>query len=795
MEPIRRVAVLGSGVMGAGIAAHVANGGVPVLMLDRVPPDAGRKTVDRSALAMAARKSLLKSKPAPLYLASSLDLIDVGNFEDDPHLLADCDWIIEAVTEDLDVKRALFAEVAKHCGPTSLVSTNTSGIPVAAIAEGMPPELRSRFLGTHFFNPPRYLKLLELIPLPETSPETLARVVRFGEDVLGKGIVYAKDTPNFIANRLLTFAMQWILHGMRDAGLTVEEVDALTGPAIGHAKSATFRTADLVGLDTLQRVVANVYRRCPEDEQRGLMQGPAWFDDLVAKGWLGEKTGSGFYKKTDAREEKGRRVILGLDLDTLAYRDPVKPRFACIGQARNLDTLAERLRVMHFGEDPGARFVFRLFAHLAQYAGNRIPEIADDIVNIDNALKWGFSWETGVFETWDLLGFEAVCLRMASEGIELPAIAHALRKAGGTSFYLTEGGVRKYFDPTTAAYRPVPVHPRALHLDLLRDTPSRVVRHNVGCDLIDLGDGVLCAAFHTKMNAIDGEVMAMLSDALDLLDADAFEGLVIGNQAPHFCVGANLMLVLGSIMQGDWEGMGRMVDALQNVGMRMKYAAKPVVAAPHHYALGGGLELCQHVDRCVIAAETYAGLVEAGIGVIPAGGGSKEMLVRALECVPATVDTDPFPFLRRAFENVAMAKVSTSGPELIHLGYLRNTDVVEPNFDHQLARAKHVCQALALAGYTPPKAPRLVALGEPARAAFRVVVFGMTESAWASEHDALIAEKLAHVLTGGDRLAGTKMTEQDVLALEKEAFLSLCGTEKTRARIQHMLANGKPLRN
>ncbi len=799
MGPIQRVAVLGSGVMGAGIAAHLANAGIPSLMLDRVPPNLEGEDREspkqRNSLALAARKGLLKTTPAPLFLPSDLDLIEVGNFEDDLHRIADCDWIIEVVTEDLAIKRALFAEVAKHRTPGTLVSTNTSGIPIGAIAGSMPEEMRSCFLGTHFFNPPRYLKLLELIPLPETLPEAVALIADFGENVLGKGIVYAKDTPNFIANRLLTFSMQWILHHVREAGLSVEEVDALTGPAIGHAKSATFRTADLVGLDTFQRVVGNVYRGCPEDEQRDLMRGPDWFGELVNKGWLGDKTGSGFYQKTDERDEKGRRIIRGLDLGTLEYRAPVKPRFPCTGEARKLDDLKKKLHVMHFGEDPGARFVFSLFANMAQYTGNRIPEIADDIVNIDNALKWGFAWEVGIFETWDLLGFEAVCMKMAREGIELPAIARALREAGGTSFYITEHGVRKYFDLATKGYRPVPEHRHALRLNLLRDEPARVVRHNAGCDLVDLGDGVLCAVFHTKMNAVDGDIIAALNDAVDLLEADTFEGLVIGNQAAHFSAGANLQLVLGGIMQQDWDGIGRMIDGFHGVGRRMKYCRKPVVAAPHHFTLGGGLELCLHTDRCVVAAETYSGLVEAGVGVIPGGGGTKEMLVRALECVPPTVETDPFPFLRRAFENIAMAKVSGSGPELIHLGYLRNSDVVELNLDHQLSRAKRVCQAMSMAGYAPPRPPKLVALGEPARAAFRAAVYGMQRSGWASEHDALIAEKLAHVLTGGDRLPGTAITEQQVLELEKEAFLSLCGTEKTRARIEHMLANGKPLRN
>jgi len=797
MKQINRVAVLGSGVMGAAIAAHLANCGIPSLMLDMVPPDAGESgnRKQRNAIAEGNKQALLKAKPAPLYRQGNLRFIETGNFEDDMPRIGECDWIIEVVKEELSIKEKIFAQVARHRRADSIVSTNTSGIRIADIAKTMDKEMRQHFLGTHFFNPPRYLKLLELIPSPDTLPEIIETMAAFGENVLGKGIVYAKDTPNFVANRLLTFAMQFTMHEMPKDGLSIEEIDALTGPVIGHASSATFRTADIVGLDTLKLVVGNVHRDCPDDERRDLMQSPAWFDKMVEKGLIGAKRGAGFYKKTDRKDEKGKTLIQSIDPETLEYRDPKKVRFDCIGAARGLESLDEKLRVMYLGEDAGAKFLFKQFAHLAQYAGNRIPEISDDIVNIDNAVKWGFAWETGVFETWDILGFQAVAERMEREGVALPPIALALREAGEENFYKVQDGVRQYFDLATKSHKPVPKNPNALVLANVTTQPKRLVQSNDSADLIDLGDGILCVAFHTKMNAIDAEIIQALNDAVDLLEADKFEGLVVGNQEPHFCAGANLFLVLGEIMQGNWENVEKAVQALQGVNMRMKYCRKPVVAAPHHYTFGGGVELCQHADRCVIAGETYGGLVEVGVGLIPAGGGTKEMLARALEHVPENVQADPFPFLRRAFENIGTAKVSTSGAELMDLGYLRSTELLLPNADHQVKRAKDVCRGLAVAGYQPPLPPRLQAAGEGARAAFRVAVWGMQQSGFASEHDALIAEKLAFTLTGGDRLAGTPVSEQDILDLECEAFCSLCGTEKTQQRMQHMLQTGKPLRN
>lgn len=800
MREIKRVAVLGSGVMGAAIAAHLANCGIPSVMLDIVPPNLSdedkKNKAKRDAIAAGAKAALLKAKPAPLYVKSYIDMIEIGNFEDDMSKISDCDMIIEVVIEKLDIKKKIFAQVAKHRKPGSIVSSNTSGILISAMAEDMPDEMAQHFLGTHFFNPPRYLKLLEVIPTAKTSPEVVKTVGAFGENVLGKGIVYAKDTPNFVANRIITFAMQYLMREMTNAGLSVEEIDALTGPAIGHASSATFRTADLVGLDTLQKVVGNVYNGCPNDERHDMMKGPDWFDKMIEKGYFGNKSGSGFYKATKERDEKGKKIVFGLDPATLEYRAPIKPKFACTGAVRGAGSLVEKLKIMHFSDDPGSKFLFKFFANMAQYAGNRIPEITDDIVNLDNACKWGFAWEVGIFETWDILGFDEVCERMAAEGIALPPIAQAVKDAGGKSFYKSEKGVDMFFDLATKSYKPVPTNPNELKLINVKANPTNIVEKLDEASLVDLGDGIICAEFHCKMNAIGPDIVAVLNKGVDLLEEGKFEGMVIGNQGPHFCAGANLMLVLGDAMQENWKGLEDMVRGLQGIGIRMKYCSAPVVAAPHHYTFGGGVEICLHTDKVVLAGETYAGLVEVGVGVIPAGGGTTELLVRALEYMPENIQpNDAFPFVRRAFEAIATAKVGTSGAEVIELGYFRTSDIVLPNYDHQIQKAKAVCRGMVVAGYTPPRKPRLWALGESAKAAFAAGVWGMKEAGWASEHDMLISSHIANVLCGGDRIAGTPMTEQDFLDLECEAFVSLCGTEKTQARIQHMLASGKPLRN
>lgn len=799
MKEIKRVAVLGSGVMGGAIAGHLANCGIPSIMLDIVPPNLSEsdkaKKSKRNAIAQGAKDALLKAKPAPLYRKSYADMIEVGNFDDDMARIAECDWIIEVVVERLDIKQQVFQKVAQHRKPGTIVSSNTSGIPIKSMAEVMDDEMSSHFLGTHFFNPPRYLKLLELIPGPKTKPEVIQFMAQFGEDVLGKGIVYAKDTPNFVANRLLTFAMQYTLHEMTKDNLSIEEIDALTGPAIGHASSATFRTADLVGLDTYQKVVANVFNGCPNDERHDIMQGPDWVTKMIEKGWYGNKTGGGFYKKSDKKDEKGKPVFLAIDPATVEYRDPIKPRFECTGAVRGVENLHDKLRIMNAGTDPGSVFSFKVFANLAQYAGNRIPEIADDIVNIDNACRWGFAWEIGIFETWDALGFEETAKRMEAIGVELPAIAKAMREVGATSFYKTDNGVEQYFDVASKSYKPVPKNPKELKLVNIKSNPTAIVKTTDGASLVDVGDGILCCEFHAKMNAIDADLLQMLNDGVDLLEEGKFDGMIVANQGPHFCAGANIFMILGEIMQENWDNIAKAVDGLHMVGSRMKYCSKPIVSAPHHYTFGGGVEICQHTAKIVAAGETYAGLVEMGVGLLPAGGGTKEMHVRAMEYIPENVQADPFPFIRRAFEDIATAKVGTSAAEVVELGYFRESDIILPNFEHQIAVAKQVCLGLVAGGYQRPRPPRLRALGEGPRAAFKSAVWGMVQAGWATEHDAVIAEKVANVLVGGNKPAGTPITEEWLLELEKEGFLSLCGTEKTRERIQHMLQFNKPLRN
>jgi len=800
MREIKRVAVLGSGVMGGAIAGLVASCGVPCLMLDIVPPNLPEKDKankdKRNSFAAASKAALLKTRPSPIFTKSALDLIEIGNFDDDFAKIADCDWICEVVKEDLKIKQMVFAKAAQYRRPGSIISTNTSGIPVKQMVDVMDDDMRRHFLGTHFFNPPRYLKLLELIPGPDTLPEVMHTMAEFGENVLGKGIVYAKDTPNFVANRILIYAMMYMMHEMLKDKLTFEEVDALTGPVVGHASSATFRTGDLVGMDTFMHVVGNVYNGCPDDEQRDLLVPPAFLTKMIEKGYLGEKSGSGFFKRTNERDEKGKKIILSLDPETLEYVPQVKSRFDCIGAAKGASSLEEKVRLMHTGEDKGSVFSWKVFSNTAIYAANRIPEIADDIVSIDNSVKWGFAWEIGIFETWDVLGFQYVCDRMAADGLPLPAIVKAMQEVGAESFYKSNAhGHRFYFDVASKSYKPESMNPNILLLSELGSNGS-VVKRNDDASLIDLGDGILDCEFHCKLNVVGPDLVAMIEEGCRLVNEGQFEGMVLGNQGPHFSAGANLMLILGFIMNDDWESIRKIIQGFQQANMSMRFCRGPVVSTPHHYTFGGGLEMAQHAARAVIAGETYGGLVEAGVGVIPAGGGTKEMLRRALSYVPDSVpDNDPFPYVRRAFESIAMAKVSFSGAELVELGYLSENDMICPSFDQQVKRAKDVCLGLLKEGYKTPRPAKLTALGESARAAFHAALYNMQVAGYASEHDVAVAKQVAHILTGGDRPAGTKMTEQDVLDMECESFLTLCGTEKTKARIQHMLMTNKPLRN
>jgi 3-hydroxyacyl-CoA dehydrogenase len=812
---IKKAAVMGAGVMGAQIAAHIANAGIPCLLLDIVPKEltpeeqaqavrtfiqtyAGGVTEEqakelalkspavRNRVAQAGLDAAKKAKPAAFFSPEIAELVSVGNFENDLPKLKDCDWIIEAVIENLEIKRSLFARVEPHLHPAAIISSNTSGIPIAALAAGRSDAFRRRFLGTHFFNPPRYLHLLEVIRTPDTSEGVLNLISDFCDRALGKGIVHAKDSPNFIANRIGTFAMLDGLRVMLEGGYTIEEVDALTGAVIGHAKSATFRTLDLVGLDTAVHVANNLYANTPADEKRETFRVPELLAQMVERRMLGDKTRGGFFKK--AGDE-----ILTLDLGTLEYRPRQKPMFASLEAAKNIERLDERLRALVYAKDRAGEFLWRTLSETLIYAANRVPEIADNIVEVDNAMKWGFAHELGVFETWDVIGVEKSVARLREEGRPVPANVERMLEAGHQSFYKSEKGTRYFYDFAKHEYRPERARPGVLILKSLKER-ERVVKKNAGASMIDLGDGVACVEFHSKMNAIGGDTIQMLNFAIKEVEKN-FAGLVIGNEGENFSVGANIMLLLLEAQEDNWDEINLAVRAFQNTTMSLRYSAKPVVVAPFQMALGGGCELVLHADRAVAAAETYLGLVEVGVGLIPGGGGTKEMALRASEAVADTPEVDPFFFLKRNFENIALAKVSTSAVEAKHLGLMRSSDRVVANRDRLLEEAKQSVLARARE-YRPPQ-PRqdVLVLGEQALTRFKLGIHMMKRGGYISEHDALVGTKIAEVMSGGQLTRPTRVSESYLLDLEREAFVSLCGTRQTQERIAHMLKTGKPLRN
>ena len=795
VERIERAAVLGAGTMGAAIAAHLANVGVKVLLLDIVP----QGEQDRNKIARMGLERAIKGRPAAFYLKDFARLVEVGNFEDDMEKLGDVDWIIEAVVERLDIKRQLFEKVDQYRKPGSIVSTNTSGISVNAIAEGRSEDFRKHFLGTHFFNPPRYMKLLEIIPGKDTDPAVVEFISRYGEDVLGKGIVYAKDTPNFIANRIGVFGMMYTLRVMEELDLSIEEVDALTGKVMGRPKMATFRLADMVGIDILYHVAKNVYDNAPNDEWREIFKPPQWLEEMVQKGWLGDKTKQGFYKKV--KGEGGKKERLVLDYKTLEYRPAKKASFPSLEMAKQEEDLARRLKVLISGKDKGAQFAAKTLAALFVYSANRIPEIADDVVNVDRAMEWGFNWEKGPFQLWDLIGLEKSLDIIKGNGFEVPAKVQEMVDKGCSSFYkeeVTQKGVRRYFyDFESKDYKEIEPNPRIIILPDLKKA-KRVVRENAEASLIDIGDGVACLEFHTKMNAIGPGILQMVHEALEEVKKN-FVGLVIGNQGEHFSAGANIALLLMAIQNEEWEDIDWMVRSFQGATMALKYFEKPVVAAPHGITVGGGCEFCLHCHRIRAAAETYMGLVEVGVGLVPAGGGTKEMALRNLSHIPADmprgVVIDPFPYLRRAFETIGMARVATSAHEAREIGFLTPCDGISINKDYLIHDAKETVLALVRTGYKPPMPARVRVPGRDGYAYLEMLIYNMQVSGYISEHDAKIGRHVARILSGGDVPAGTWVEEQEFLDLEREAFLSLCGEPKTQERIQHMLTTGKPLRN
>ncbi len=805
--------------MGARIAAHLANAGVRCWLLDIAPREltpaeqarglALTSAEVRNRIVRAGLDAALKSRPAAFFTPAAAARITLGNFEDNLNWCAEADWIIEAVAENLDIKRTLLARVAAHRRPGTIVTTNTSGLPIAQIAAEADPDFQQHWAGTHFFNPPRYMKLVEIIPGPATRAEVLDVLTDFCDRRLGKGVVRAKDTPNFIANRIGTFAMLSALRLMAELGMTVEEVDACTGPAIGWPKSATLRTADIVGLDVLVHVIRNIYDNAPDDESRELYTVPPLVEEMVRRGWLGEKTGQGFYK----RVKKGAdSEILSLDAATMEYRPRQKARFASLEAARSIEGTRERLRAIlapvlaaHDSNKAGGPapldkaqdFLWRSLSATCLYAARRIPEISDSIADVDHAMQWGFAWELGPFETWDALGVEAVARRVTQQGKPLPPLVERLIASGNKTFYSSADGEALSFDPAAARYAPVPQPPGILILKSLKDRSKEIAR-NPGASLIDLGDGVLCCEFHAKMNAIGDDIAAMLQAGVKRLSSD-FDAMVVANQATNFSAGANLMLLLIAAQEQEWDDLHLAVRQFQNSNLALKHAPRPVVVAPQGLALGGGCEVCLHGARIHAAAEAYLGLVETGVGLIPAGGGSKEMLVRANEHAAGSEDLDLFHALKPIFETLAMAKVSTSADEARGFGFLRPADLVSLNRDRLVADAKATALALVRAGYRPPAVPpndpSIRALGEELIAGAQLFIHGLLRGEYISEYDAHVARKLAYVLAGGPLSAPQLVSEQYLLDLEREAFVSLCGERKTQERIAHTLKTGKPLRN
>jgi len=800
--PIQKTVVLGAGTMGARIAAHFANAGLPCLLLDIVPKNAAAG--DRNKIVLAGLEAAKKSRPATFFTPALASKVSVGNFEDDLPRIADADWIVEVVAENLEIKRGLLAKVAQFRKPGSIVTTNTSGLPVHLIAEGLPEEFRQHWAGTHFFNPPRYMKLVEVIPGPKTSPEVIATLSDVCDRQLGKGVVIAKDTPNFIANRIGTFSILNALRLMGSLGMTVEEVDACTGPAVGWPKSATFRTADIVGIDVLVHVVRNIYETAPHDESREAYKVPALVEEMARRGWLGDKTGQGFYKRVKG---EGEKTILTLDVNTMEYRPRQKVRFASIETGKAIEDTRERLRTLlaplFEGQktDKAQQFIWGGLSEMCLYAGRRMPEISENVVDVDRAMRWGFAWELGPFEIVDAIGLPILAEQIRKEGRALPPIFERALATSRKSFYESEKGVTKVFDLATGATKKVEEPTGILILKTLREA-GREVERNPGASLIDLGDGVVCCEFHSKMNAIGSDLIAMIHKGLKRLETD-FEALVIANQAPNFSVGANLMLVLVGAQEQEWDELHMAVKQFQNVNLAIKYAPKPVVAAPQGMALGGGCEISLHSARIHAAAEAYIGLVEAGVGLIPGGGGTKEMLIRANENAASGDDLDLFHALKPVFESIATAKVGTSAEECRDLGYLRRNDTVSMNRDHLVADAKQTALALARGGWKPGasswqegvQTTQIKVLGESFLAAAKMAIHLMVRGGYASDYDAHVARKLANILAGGALSAPQFVSEQYVLDLEREAFVSLCGEKKTQERIAHTLKTGKLLRN
>ena len=797
---IKNVAVIGSGIMGSGIACHFANIGVNVLLLDIVPRELNdaekakglslEDKVVRNRLVNDSLKAALKSKPSPIYNQKFASRITTGNLEDDIAKVKDVDWIIEVVVERLDIKKTVFENLEKHRTPGTLITSNTSGIPIKFMSEGRSEDFQKHFCGTHFFNPARYLKLFEIIPGPKTSQDVLDFLNGYGEQFLGKTSVVAKDTPAFIGNRIGIFGIQSLFHQVKELGLTIEEVDKLTGPVIGRPKSATFRTVDVVGLDTLVHVANGIYDNCPDDEAHDLFKIPDFISTMMENKWLGSKTGQGFYKKTVNAE--GKKEILSLDLDTLDYRSKKRASFATLELTKSIDKVIDRFKVLVNGKDKAGEFYRKNFAAMFQYVSNRIPEITEDLYKIDDAMKAGFGWEHGPFQIWDAVGVKEGIDIMKAEGLSPAQWVTDMLESGSNSFYTVKDGATYTYDIPSKSQVKKPGQDAFIILDNIRE--SNQVWKNSSVVVEDLGDGILNVEFQSKMNTIGGDVLAGLNKAIDLAEKD-YQGLVVGNQAANFSVGANIGMIFMMAVEQEYDELNMAIRYFQDTMMRMRYSSIPTVAAPHGMTLGGGCELSMHADKVVAAAETYIGLVEFGVGVIPGGGGSKEMTLRAADTFRKN-DVE-LNVLQEYFLTIGMAKVATSAYEAYDMGVLqKGKDIVVVNKDRQIATAKAYAKMLAEQGYTQPiQRTDIKVLGKQALGMFLVGTDSMQAGNYISEHDQKIANKLAYVMAGGDLSEPTLVSERYLLDLEREAFLSLCTERKTLERIQHMLKTGKPLRN
>lgn len=797
---IKHVAVIGSGIMGSGIACHFANIGVQVLLLDIVPRELTTSEIEkgltltdkvvRNRIVNDSLAKALKSSPSPIYHQRFAGRIRTGNLEDDIAQIGQMDWIIEVVVERLDIKKQVFEKIEQYRKPGTLITSNTSGIPIRFMSDGRSADFRKHFCGTHFFNPPRYLKLFEVIPGPETAPEILDFLVAYGEKFLGKTSVLAQDTPAFIGNRIGIFSIMSLFHSVKEMGLTIEEVDKLTGPVIGRPKSATFRTVDVVGLDTLVHVANGIRENCPDDERHSLFTLPTFISTMMDNNWLGSKSGQGFYKKE--RKSDGSSEILTLDLDAMEYRSGKKASFATLELTKSVDEVIDRFPILVDGKDKAGAFYRKSFGALFAYVSHRIPEITDALYKIDDAMKAGFGWGHGPFQIWDAVGLERGIAMAQESGAEVAAWVTEMAKSGLTSFYAVKDGATYYFDIPSGEYAKIPGQDAFIILDNIRT--SNAIFKNTGVVVEDLGDGILNVEFRSKMNTIGGDVLAGLNKAVDLAEKD-YRGLVVGNQGVNFSVGANIGMIFMMAVEQEYDELAMAIKYFQDTMMRMRYSSIPVIAAPHGMCLGGGCELSMHADKVVAAAETYIGLVEFGVGVIPGGGGSKEMTLRASDLFHKDdVETN---VLREYFLTIGTAKVSTSAYEAYDLGILqKGKDVVVVNKDRQLATAKAHALLMAESGYTQPiERTDIKVLGQQALGMFLVGTDAMQAGNYISEHDKKIANKLAYVMSGGDLSESTLVSEQYLLEIEREAFLSLCTERKTLERIQHMLKVGKPLRN